>query len=186
MGEGSRCLPNLQVAVLIEENIAGLQVAVDDVGGVEEFEGAQHLVDEILNVLGEQLLPRSNHSTQICLHELADEVDVAEDFALLRNVDDVKQAKDILMHQILHDNDLSQHPLRIDQVLHVAQLFNGDLLPRFAVSRGNNTAIGALANQFDSFVLDGQLKHDALEVSAGEARNVRRDRDASGLFSGRG
>ena len=90
-GDGeSRYLPNLQVAVLIEQNIARLQIAMDDVGGVEEFEGAQHLVDEILNVLSEQLLPRPDHSTQICLHELADEVDVTEDLTLFRNVDDVE------------------------------------------------------------------------------------------------
>ena len=51
---------------------------MDHIGRVEELEGAQNLVNEILYMLREQLLPWSNHSTQIGLHKLANEVDIAK------------------------------------------------------------------------------------------------------------
>lgn len=51
---------------------------MDDIGGVEELKGAKHLVDEVLDVLSQKLLPRSDHSAQVCLHEFAHEVDVSE------------------------------------------------------------------------------------------------------------
>ena len=51
---------------------------MDDVGRVEEFEGAEHLVDEVLDVLGQQLLPRADHTAQVSLHQLAHQVAVTE------------------------------------------------------------------------------------------------------------
>ena len=65
-------LPNFQIAVLVQENVARLKITVYDVGRVEELKGSENLVDEVLNVLCEKLLSRANHPAQISLHELAD------------------------------------------------------------------------------------------------------------------
>ena len=46
-------LPNLKIAIFVQQDIGGLQVSVDDTGRVEEFKSAEHLVDEVLNMLSE-------------------------------------------------------------------------------------------------------------------------------------
>ena len=50
---------------------------MDDVCGVEELKCAKNLINEILNVLSEQLLPRANDTTQVCFHQFAYKIDVA-------------------------------------------------------------------------------------------------------------
>ena len=65
-------LPNFQIAVLVQENVARLKITVYDVGRVEELKGSENLVDEVLNVLCQKLLSRANDPAQISLHELAD------------------------------------------------------------------------------------------------------------------
>ena len=45
-------LPNLEVAVFIEQNIAWLQITMDDICRVQKLERSQDLVNEVLNVLG--------------------------------------------------------------------------------------------------------------------------------------
>ena len=44
-------ITDLEIAVLIDEDVAGLQVAVDDTGGMHVFEPAQDLVEEVLDEL---------------------------------------------------------------------------------------------------------------------------------------
>lgn len=65
-------LPNFQIAILVQEDVARLKVTVYDVGRVQELEGSENLVDEVLNVLGQKLLSRANHFAQISLHQFAD------------------------------------------------------------------------------------------------------------------
>ena len=65
-------LPNFQIAVLVQENVARLKITVYDVGRVEELKGSENLVDEVLNVLCQKLLSRANDPAQISLHQLAD------------------------------------------------------------------------------------------------------------------
>ena len=65
-------LPNFQIAVLVQENVARLKITVYDVGRVEELKGSENLVDEVLNVLCQELLSRANDPAQISLHQLAD------------------------------------------------------------------------------------------------------------------
>ena len=55
---------------------------MDNVGRVEEFEGAEDLVDKILDVLCEKLLFRTNNSAQVSLHELTHKVDVSQDLSI--------------------------------------------------------------------------------------------------------
>ena len=53
---------------------------------MEELKGAQHLVNEVLNMFSEKLLPRANHSAQISLHELANKVDIAQNFSVSETI----------------------------------------------------------------------------------------------------
>jgi len=77
-------LPDFEVAVLVQENVAWLKVAMDDIGRVQEFEGSEDLVDEVLDMLSQKLLSGANHSAQISLHEFTNEVNVTKHFSKRR------------------------------------------------------------------------------------------------------
>ena len=51
---------------------------MDHICRMDEFEGSQDLVSEVGNMLICQLLPRPDHSIQISLHEIRDQIDVSE------------------------------------------------------------------------------------------------------------
>ena len=81
-GTGVVYLPYFQLTVLVQENVARLQVSVNNVGGVEILESTKHLVDEVLLVLDLQLLLGLDDTIQVGLHELTDKVDVSENLSM--------------------------------------------------------------------------------------------------------
>ena len=71
-------LPNLQVAVFIQQYVRRLQVSVYYSGRVQELECFQDLIDKVLHVLHGKLLLRANDPVHICFDQFADEVDITE------------------------------------------------------------------------------------------------------------
>ena len=70
-GPSETKVTNLEVAVGVEEQIGRLEVAVDDIGGVEGLECAEGLVYEVLRVvIGEVLCP--DDPVHVGLHQLLD------------------------------------------------------------------------------------------------------------------
>ena len=61
---------NLQLAVRVDEQVAGLQVTVQHVGAVDVFQPAQDLVDEGLEVGVGERLAGADDSSEIAFHEL--------------------------------------------------------------------------------------------------------------------
>jgi hypothetical protein len=90
---GQSEVANLEIAVGIEKQVGGFQVAMDNVGAVNRFEGAQSLVNEILTVIIRQVLSPDN-TVKISLHQLLDEVDF---FELIQSgrLDDVQNRDDL-------------------------------------------------------------------------------------------
>lgn len=74
---GQSEIAHLQIAIGIEEQVAGLEISMDDIGGVNRLQGSQDLVGEILSMVVRELL-RSNDSVQVRLHELLNEIDFVE------------------------------------------------------------------------------------------------------------
>ena len=74
---GEAEVAHFEVAVGVEEEVGGLEVAVDDVGAVEGLEGAQGLVDEVLGVVVGEVLS-ADDAVHVGLHEFLDEVDFFE------------------------------------------------------------------------------------------------------------
>ena len=50
---------------------------------MQKLESTQHLVNEVLDVLSEELLLRANDSAQISFHQLADQVDISQDLSVI-------------------------------------------------------------------------------------------------------
>lgn len=67
---GKTKVANLELAVGIDEQVSGLQVTVQNVGGVDVFETAKNLVDEGLEVSVSQRLARTDDGSKIAFHQL--------------------------------------------------------------------------------------------------------------------
>ena len=74
---GEAEVADLEVAVLVDEDVAGLEVAVHDAGRVHVLESAQDLVEEVLYELFLER-PRREEAVEVGAEELGDEVDVLE------------------------------------------------------------------------------------------------------------
>lgn len=66
---GQTKVANLELAVGVDEEIARLQIAMEDIGGVDVLETAQDLVDEGLEVGVGQWLARAYDGGQVAFHE---------------------------------------------------------------------------------------------------------------------
>lgn len=72
---GETEVANLQFAVGIDEQVAGLEIAVQDVGRVDILEAAEDLVDKGLEVGVGQRLATADDGSQVTLHKLFVQVD---------------------------------------------------------------------------------------------------------------
>lgn len=61
---------NLEFAVGIDEQVAGLEVSVQDIGGVDIFETAENLVNKGLEVGVGQGLAGTNNGGKVAFHQL--------------------------------------------------------------------------------------------------------------------
>jgi len=85
LGEGSGALfvatsktevADLEVAVLVKEKVAGLEITMDNVGRVDVETSSEQLVHEVLAVVVCQILTRVNHTVHVRLHQVGDDVNI--------------------------------------------------------------------------------------------------------------
>lgn len=93
---GQTEVTNLEIAVFVEEQVAWLQISVNDVGAVDIEAASEQLVHEVLAVVVSQILSRVNHSVHICLHQVCHDVDILETGWSWRLLD-VYESDDVLM-----------------------------------------------------------------------------------------
>ena len=67
---GQAKVADLELAVGVDEQVAGLEIAVEDVGRVDVLQTAQDLVDEGLEVCVGERLAGADDGSQIALHKL--------------------------------------------------------------------------------------------------------------------
>jgi hypothetical protein len=79
---------------------------------VHVFQAAQHLVEEELVVLLRQVVVGLDHLVQVRLHELEDNVNVAE-LARLRREHDVLDLHNVRVLQLAQQHDLTQNARRV-------------------------------------------------------------------------
>ena len=81
---GEAKVADLEDAVGVDEEVAGLDITVHDLGGVEVLDPAQQLVEEHLDVVGREVLRRDDDLVQVRLHQLRDHVDLGKVLQLRR------------------------------------------------------------------------------------------------------
>jgi len=76
VASGKAEITNLEFTALVEENVTGLEITMDDVGGVEVEAATEELVHEVLHVLVREFLSGVDHSVHVRLHQLRDDVNI--------------------------------------------------------------------------------------------------------------
>ena len=154
---------DLELAVGIHHEVAGLEVAVEDVGRVDVLEPAQDLVDEGLVVGVGEGLSGSDDGVEIGLHQLLVQVELVVGL----RVDDVHvvEAGDVfVVAKVLEELDLAQGALGEDLLAKdVGDLFDGDRLAAVAcrVACRHHQAISTLTELFR----DGEVVLDDKRLS---------------------
>lgn len=62
--------------MLVEQNIAGLEVSVDHISAMHVQHSSQELVHKILNMFLSEWLLGIDHSMKVGLHEIGNDVDI--------------------------------------------------------------------------------------------------------------
>ena len=169
---GQAKVADLQLAVGVQQNVARLQVAVEDIRRVDVLEAAQYLVEEVADVVVAELLS-VEQLRQVGLHQRLDDVDVAHSLDG-RRADDVDDVDDVLVAEAGENLDLPQRSLAVRLVLEGGDLLEGDALVVGAgvVRRRDDHAVGALANVHQVAVAGAHL--EALAAN-GLHEDVRQD-----------
>mmetsp|Transcript_603 Transcript_603/g.2296 ORF Transcript_603/g.2296 Transcript_603/m.2296 type:complete len:371 (+) Transcript_603:176-1288(+) len=104
---------NLHLAVGVEEDVRGLDVAVQHCTAVHVLQGLEKLVDDVLfvNILEDV---GADDSVQVGLHVVADQVDIL----VVVGLQHVGQSHDVLVAiELLQEHDLAEGALRIGGIL---------------------------------------------------------------------
>lgn len=97
---------DLEVAILVDEDVAWFKVPVDDIGTVDVEQASEDLVDEILDMVISEILDsvgkaspyllRVDHTMQVGFHEVGDDVDFIEACLVLRTLE-VQNRNDVFV-----------------------------------------------------------------------------------------
>lgn len=139
---GQAKVTDLEVAGGVEQEVAGLQVPVEDIGGVDVLEASEYLIEEVADMIIAQSLGLQQF-VQIRLHQTLHDVDVSEALHVERS-EDVPDIDDILVLEPVEDLDFPQSSLAVSLVLEGADLLDGDLALSLDVHGGHHHAVGSL------------------------------------------
>ncbi|KAM0859882.1 hypothetical protein ACQ4PT_046899 [Festuca glaucescens] len=172
---------DLEVAVGVEEQVAGLEVPVDHVRRVDVLEPAQQLVQEVLTVLLGEFLVRADDVVEVRVHELQRDVHVVEGLRDRRR-DHVPEGDDVFVVEVPEQLDLPERALRIHVVVErVRDLLYGHHLPRLEVHHRADDPVCAATDGHDGrLVLGGDLELVPEYVVEEEPAAVRHGRPELG------
>ena len=142
----------LGVAVLVDEYVGGLEVAVDEIGVVEEVDGFGDLVDDVLLVALLQvgrLAVLADERVQVHVHVLEHQVDVL----VVLGTDGPLQRYDVTVLQLPQEHYLPVGALRVRRVGKCIEIFLERLDHlRLPVDHLPDVAVSAAADLLDDLV----------------------------------
>mmetsp|Transcript_9359 Transcript_9359/g.13666 ORF Transcript_9359/g.13666 Transcript_9359/m.13666 type:complete len:324 (-) Transcript_9359:236-1207(-) len=164
LSSGQTEIANDQVAVGVDENIGGFQVAVHDAGRVDELQTLQHLVEEVLVVGVTEFLSHADQAVEIALVPVEHEVQVVEVGGSGWRGHDVTELDDVVVvGQMTQQLDFAKDTLRVDEILeHVRHFLDGDTVADDDVVGGAHRAVGAAGDVLEVLVADIDLEDVAL------------------------
>ena len=174
---------DLQAARLhVDEQVRGLEVAVDDARRVDVVDAAERLVEEVELLVGAEGRLRVNHAREVRRRERRHDVEVLE-VRGVRRLDDVVEPEHAGVVPVAHEAHLPEDPLRVDGVLEdVRDLLDRDVVGRAEalarlggrVAGRRDAAVGAGADLLDELVLGVDLPRLAGELDRRGPHRVAR------------
>ena len=141
---GEAEVADFEVAVGIEEEVGGLEVAMEHMGGVDILEATKGLVDEVLDVVVGELLGRLDDLVEVSVHELVHEVEVGKG-GVGFGTHDVEEADEVLVAEVPQELHLAKGATGVDSIgERCGNLLDGDAVATLGVFGGNNYTIRAL------------------------------------------
>jgi hypothetical protein len=133
-GSSQTKVTDFKVAVRVQKQVGGLKVTVQHIRRVHSLQSTKGLVDEVLAVVVGQILGTDN-AVHIRLHQLLDEVDLAEGLIVPRLLD-IQNTDDVLVVEVAQEFHLTQSSQTEHAVVEGGDLLDGHLLARWLVERG--------------------------------------------------
>lgn len=128
---------------------------MEDIGGVDVLHAAEQLVQEELVVLGREVVVGLDYLVEVGLHELEDDVNVAE-LAARWGEHDMLDPDDVRVAQEAEQLDLAEDAGGVGDVLEdIVDLLDGDVLASEGVEGGGDHAVAALADHLGDLVPAG-------------------------------
>mmetsp|Transcript_69371 Transcript_69371/g.187542 ORF Transcript_69371/g.187542 Transcript_69371/m.187542 type:complete len:334 (-) Transcript_69371:17-1018(-) len=159
-------IADLHLAVGVQQDVRGLDVAMEHLARVHVLQRLQQLVDDVLlvNVLQDV---GTDDGVQIRLHVVADEVDVQ----IIVRLQHVEEPDDVLVPvQLLQEHNLPESPLRVRGILEgVEALLQGHHLVGLLVDRLPNDTVGPATQLLHDLVLLEDVLVDLLAHLSGES-----------------
>lgn len=132
---GQAKVEDLEGAVALDDDVAGLEVPVDYARRVEVLYAAEHLVEQVRHALVVQV--HLYHLAEVGVHELHHQVDVLELLEGPLGGEGVQEADYVLVVDQLHELELAVGPLGVGDVLEgPRELLYRDVLRRDGVVGG--------------------------------------------------
>jgi hypothetical protein len=164
---------DLQAARLhVDEQVRGLEVAVDDARRVDVVDAAERLVEEVELLVAAEGRFGVDDAREVRRRERRHDVEVLE-VRGVRRLDDVVEPEHAGVVPVAHEAHLAQDPLRVDGVLEdVRDLLDRDVVGRAEalarlggrVAGRRDAAVGAGADLLDELVLGVDLPRLAREL----------------------
>mmetsp|Transcript_52402 Transcript_52402/g.162021 ORF Transcript_52402/g.162021 Transcript_52402/m.162021 type:complete len:362 (-) Transcript_52402:63-1148(-) len=154
---------DFEVAICVNKQVPGLEVAVDHLRRVHVLHAAEDLVEEELAVVIRKGLRALQDGSEVRLHELGDHVDVLK-VLLDTGQKDAPHINQILVPQVPQDPELPQRPLGESDVLKgILDLFDRDVLIGHLILCSADDAIRTLTDRLEHSVPLGHLKLGAMD-----------------------
>lgn len=142
---------DLEVALLVDQEVGRLEVAVDDAAAVEVLDALEQLVQHVGHVVVAEVVG-ADDGVQVRVHVLLDEVDLAEALEG-RGLLDVEDLDDVRVVEALEELHLAQGAQTEEVPLERLDLLDGDHLVAVVPVPDRHHAVGALPDHTQHLVV---------------------------------
>ena len=152
---------DLELAVAVDEEVARLEVAVEDASRVDVLESPQDLVQEVLGVFIAEGLHGVYDVVKVALHQVQNYVHVLEGRSVFGRLHHVQDGDDVLVAEVAEDLELAVGPLGDGRYLeYLGHLLDGDAEARAVVHGGAHHPVGTRPYALEGGVAGVDLELD--------------------------
>jgi len=133
---------------------------MNDIGGMNVLETAEHLIDKVLDVINRQRLFGVNDAMQIGFHQIGNNVNIIEIVQILvLGRHHIENTDNVLVMEMFHQFDLTENPLGIDFVIEgTRDHLDGHITVFLLIVSRNDNPVGTRADRSKERITIGDGK----------------------------